>query len=129
TAAPQNVRLVRPAPPGACCEQLLPVNLAAITSGGDPTTNYQLMPGDRLVVYRDPIVRLTVFIDRLAPPFQTVLGTTLQYAFAARSLRFLSTGAGFGGGLGGGLGGGATGAAAGAARGPITNLPLEPGAR
>src|SRR5262249_8998605 len=43
TAAPQNIRLVRPAPPGACCEQLLPVNLAAITSGGDPTTNYQLM--------------------------------------------------------------------------------------
>ena len=27
---------------------------AAIISGGDPTTNYQLMPNDRLVVYRDP---------------------------------------------------------------------------
>src|SRR5690606_36368545 len=27
TAAPQNIRLVRPAPPGACCEQVLPVNL------------------------------------------------------------------------------------------------------
>ena len=36
TAAPQNIRLVRPAPPGACCEQILPVNLSAITSGGDP---------------------------------------------------------------------------------------------
>src|SRR5262249_38271852 len=53
TAAPNNIRLVRPAPPGACCEQKLPVNLAAIISGGDPTTNYQIMPGDRLVVYRD----------------------------------------------------------------------------
>ena len=31
TAAPSNIRLVRPAPPGACCEQILPVNLAAIT--------------------------------------------------------------------------------------------------
>jgi len=38
TAAPANIRLVRPAPPGACCEQVLPVNIAAITSGGDPTT-------------------------------------------------------------------------------------------
>ena len=84
TAAPQNIRLVRPAPAGACCEQILPVNLAAITSGGDPTTNYQLMPGDRIVVYRDPIVRFTVFLDRLAAPFQTVIGTTLQTAFTIR---------------------------------------------
>jgi polysaccharide export outer membrane protein len=122
TAASQNVRLVRPAPPGACCEQVLPVNLAAISNGGDPTTNYQLMPGDRIVVYRDPIVRLTILIDRLAAPFQTVLGTTLQYSFTARSLRLLSSGAGFGG-LGGAPG------AAGVPRGPITNLPLEPGAR
>jgi polysaccharide biosynthesis/export protein len=123
TAAPQNIRLVRPAPPGACCEQLLPVNLAAITSGGDPTTNYQIMPGDRIVVYRDPIVRLTVFMDRLAAPFQTVLGTTLQYAFTARSIKFLSGGAGRAGF--GGLGGGA----AAPSRGPIVGLPLEPGAR
>ena len=86
TAAPQNIRLVRPAPPGACCEQLLPVNLAAITSGGDPSTNYQLMPGDRLVVYRDPIIRFTVFLDRLVAPFQTVLGTTLQTAFTKRAV-------------------------------------------
>jgi len=116
TAAPQNIRLVRPAPPGACCEQLLPVNLAAITSGGDPTTNYQLMPGDRLVVYRDPIVRFTVFLDRLAAPFQTVIGTTLQSAFTIRAVKLSTLPAQPGG-------------TAGAARGPITNLPLEPGAR
>ena len=89
TAAPNNIRLVRPAPPGACCEQVLPVNLAAIMSGGDATTNYQLMPGDRIVVYRDPIVRTTIFIDRLAAPFQTVLNSILQYSFTARSLEFL----------------------------------------
>ncbi len=50
-AVARNIRVVRPAPPGACCEQVLPVNLAAIT-GGDPSTNYQLMPGDRLIVAR-----------------------------------------------------------------------------
>ncbi len=117
TAAPQNIRLVRPAPPGACCEQVLPINLAAITSGGDPTTNYQLMPGDRIVVYRDPIVRFTVFLDRLAAPFQTVIGSMLQTAFTIRAVKFASLPAAPGG------------AAGAAARGPITNLPLEPGAR
>jgi polysaccharide export outer membrane protein len=116
TAAPQNIRLVRPAPPGACCEQVLPVNLAAITSGGDPSTNYQMMPGDRLIVYRDPIVRFTIFLDRLVAPVQSVLSTTLQTAFTIRSVKFAGQPAGLGG-------------AAGAARGPVTGLPLEPGAR
>jgi polysaccharide biosynthesis/export protein len=116
TAAPQNIRLVRPAPPGACCEQLLPVNLAAITSGGDPSTNYQLMPGDRLVVYRDPIIRFTVFLDRLIAPFQAVLGSTLQTAFTVRAVQLAGTRIS---GVGGTAGG---------ARIP-PQLPLQPGAR
>ncbi len=87
TAAPQNIRLVRPAPPGACCDQVLPVNFSAIVNVGDATTNYQIMPGDRLVVYRDPIVRTTIFIDRIAAPFSTVLSSMLQYGFAVRTVR------------------------------------------
>ena len=117
TAAPTNIRLVRPAPPGACCEQTLPVNLAAIMSAGDSTTNYQLMPGDRIVVYRDPIVRATIFVDRLAAPFQTVLNTILQYSFTARSLEFLRLGTR-----------GVGGAAATTTRTTPT-LPNQPGAR
>ncbi len=116
TASPNNVRLVRPAPPGACCEQKLPVNLAAIMSGGDATTNYQLMPGDRIVVYRDPIVRTTIFIDRLAAPFQTVLNSMLQFSFTARSLELLRLGT--------------RGIAGGAATTTTTpTLPSQPGAR
>jgi polysaccharide biosynthesis/export protein len=90
TASTVNIRLVRPAPPGACCEQTLPVNYAAIINAGDPTTNYQLMPGDRLVVYRDPIVRTTIFIDRLASPFNSVLNSILQYSFTARSVKAIN---------------------------------------
>ncbi len=92
TASQVNIRLVRPAPPGACCDQVLPVNLTAIVNVGDSTTNYQLMPGDRLVVYRDPIVRATVFIDRLAAPFNSVLNGVLQYSFTARSVKFINQG-------------------------------------
>jgi polysaccharide export outer membrane protein len=117
TASPQNIRLVRPAPPGSSVEQLLPVNLAAIISGGDPTTNYQLMPGDRIVVYRDPIVRATLMIDRLAAPFQTVINSILQYSFAARSVKSLGTP------LFGGTTTGTTGAT------PGGTLSTQPGAR
>src|SRR5215210_8709781 len=84
TAATQNIRLVRPAPPGACCEQVLPVNYAAIVNAGDTTTNYQLLPGDRLVVYRDPIERTSDFLARLSRPFYSVLGAIQTYSFAAR---------------------------------------------
>lgn len=118
TAAPQNIRLVRPAPPGACCEQVLPVNLAAIVSAGDPTTNYQLMPGDRIVVYRDPIIRTTIFIDRLAAPFQTVLNSMLQYGFTARTIKFIGQPL---------FGGGASTTNSTAGTGNI--LPSQPGAR
>ncbi len=90
TSSVPNIRLVRPAPPGACCEQVLPVNIAAITNAGDSTTNYQLMPGDRLVVYRDPIVRTTIFLDRLAAPFNSVLNSILQYSFTARSVKAIN---------------------------------------
>ncbi len=87
TASVPNVRLVRPAPPGSCSPQILPINLAAIIQEGDTTTNYQLMPGDRIFVYRDPLVRTTIFIDRLAAPFNTVLSSILQYSFAARNVK------------------------------------------
>lgn len=104
TASIPNVRLVRPAPPGASAPQLLPVNLAAIIQEGDTTTNYQIMPGDRLYVYRDPIVRATILVDRLAAPFNTVLSSILQYSFAARNVKSIDIpiNAGFGGGGGGG---------------------------
>ena len=117
TAAPQNIRLVRPAPPGACCDQALPVNLSAIINAGDPTTNYQLMPGDRLVVYRDPIIRTTIFIDRLAAPFQTVINSMLQYGFAVRTVKSINAPL---------FGSGTTSTTT---RGPNNVLPSQPGAR
>jgi polysaccharide export outer membrane protein len=90
TAALQNIRVVRPSPPGACCQATLPVNLPAIINAGDTTTNYQLMPGDRLVVYRDPIVRTTGFIERLAAPFSIVVNQMLSYSFMVRNLKSIN---------------------------------------
>jgi len=50
-AAKDRIRLVRPRAEG---EESLPVDLAAIINKGDTATNYQLFPGDRLIVDRDP---------------------------------------------------------------------------
>ena len=53
-ASKKRIRLVRPAPPGASGESVLPVDLFAIVDRGDVKTNYQLFPGDRLIIDRDP---------------------------------------------------------------------------
>lgn len=92
TASVPNIRLVRPAPPGSSCQQVLPINYEAIVHAGDTTTNYQLMPGDRIVVYRDPIIRTTLFIDRLAAPFNTVLQSIFTYTFTVRGIESLGQG-------------------------------------
>jgi protein involved in polysaccharide export with SLBB domain len=48
-----KIRLIRSYPKGAPVE-VLPIDYAEITMGTDSSTNYQLLPGDRLVVPRDP---------------------------------------------------------------------------
>ncbi len=49
-----RVLLIRPAPPGKDGETKLLVNYKAIVEAGDATTNYQVMPSDRIVVTADP---------------------------------------------------------------------------
>ena len=57
SASKANIRLVRPAPPGATGDTILSIDLDSIVSKGDTTTNYQIFPGDRVVVDRDPAIR------------------------------------------------------------------------
>jgi len=45
----ENIVLTRPTPPESC-RVVLPVCYHEITQHGDTTTNYQLMPGDRIMV-------------------------------------------------------------------------------
>ena len=50
--APPKIIIIRPKRVGIPQDLIFPVDLEAITNAGDSTTNYQLMPGDRLVVSR-----------------------------------------------------------------------------
>lgn len=85
TAEPADIRLVRPAR-GGKPRKVYPVNLPAITEGGDTRQNYQIFPGDRLIVGRNKLVQNTMELDRLAASFQTLVNSTLQITFTIRSL-------------------------------------------
>jgi protein involved in polysaccharide export with SLBB domain len=74
TAEPKDIRLVRPGRNGKPA-RVYPVDLEAIQEKGDVRTNYQLFPGDRLVVGRNEVVKKTVELDRLQAPIESIVSS------------------------------------------------------
>ncbi len=89
TAEPKDIRLVRPGR-GGKPSRIYKVDLEAIRDRGDATSNYQIFPGDRLIVGRNEVVKKTVQVDRLASAMQTVVNSILQESFMLRSLQTTS---------------------------------------
>ncbi len=85
-AEPKDIRLVRLGRNGKP-SRVYKIDLEAIQEKGDVATNYQMFPGDRLVIGRNAVVTRTTELDRLAAPLQTVTGWNLQYAFMLRALQ------------------------------------------
>jgi len=96
--------IARPAPNGTEVAQVMPVDWRAITQDGVTTTNYQLMPGDRIYIKADCWVASDNFIAKVTQPFSRIFGFILLGNGTVRTLQQGSNGGG-GGGLGGGGGG------------------------
>jgi len=77
TAEPKDIRLVRPGRNGKP-SKVFNVDLEAIQDRGDVKSNFQILPGDRLVVGRNEVVKRTIELDRLAAPVQSVI-TSIQH--------------------------------------------------
>jgi polysaccharide biosynthesis/export protein len=72
----QRVWIARPVPGSFGCEQILPVDYLAITRGADSSTNYQLLPGDRLFIAEDGLIATSYFINKLTDPIYRLLNIT-----------------------------------------------------
>lgn len=53
--------------------QIFPINWPALTMGGSPATNYQLLPGDRIFVNSNPWMRAEIKSSRFWGPIMTNL--------------------------------------------------------
>ena len=84
TADPKQISLVRPERGGKPA-RIYKVDLEAIQEKGQVATNYQIFPGDRLIVGRNEVVKKTVEIDRLTAPIQAICATMQQEANMLRS--------------------------------------------
>jgi polysaccharide export outer membrane protein len=67
----------RPAPGNVGCEQILPINWDELTRGAVTTTNYQLLPGDRLFIAEDKMVKLDSIVSKVTRPFERIFGFSL----------------------------------------------------
>ena len=58
-------------------EQILRVDYIGITQHGITTTNYQILPGDRVYVRADEAFRVDGFLQKVLTPIERLLGVTL----------------------------------------------------
>ena len=72
-----RIWIARPNAEDESCDQILPVDWQAITKKGRPSTNYQLLPGDRLYVAVDPFVAADGFLAKVIAPIERIFGIIL----------------------------------------------------
>jgi polysaccharide export outer membrane protein len=66
--------IARPAPNGVGCEQILPINWNEIAQGANTSTNYQIMPGDRLFIAQDRLTLFNNWTIKFLQPFERTFG-------------------------------------------------------
>ena len=81
-----RVWVARPTPGDSGQDQILPVDYAAIVRYGDPSTNYQLLPGDRIYVAEDRISAFEAVLGRLTQPIERIFGFTLLGAQSVQTM-------------------------------------------
>jgi len=76
-AAANNMWVARPGPHGSDVAQKMFVDWRGITEDAVTTTNYQLMPGDRIFIRADPLIAADSFIAKVTVPVSRLFGSVL----------------------------------------------------
>jgi polysaccharide biosynthesis/export protein len=96
-ASKKHIWVARPCcTPQGFSNQVLPVDWLAITQSGNPSTNYQVMPGDRIYVKADHWITFESKVSKVLAPFERMLGITLLGSETVNSIRLGNTGIGNG---------------------------------
>jgi polysaccharide export outer membrane protein len=69
--------VARPAPDEISRDQVLPVDVVAITERGSTATNYQILPGDRIFVKADSLITFDNYLTKILTPIERLFGATL----------------------------------------------------
>ncbi len=88
----KRVWIARPCPETGGRPQILCVNWRSITADGVATTNYQLLPGDRVYVQADDLIATDNFLAKIVAPVNRVLGSMLLGLSVAEGFQSLKNG-------------------------------------
>lgn len=99
----KKIWIARPAPAEMGHTQILNVNWQAIAAEGITTTNYQILPGDRIYIQADHMIAIDNFVSKVTAPVERIMGIILLGAGVQQTLRFIHIRRGGGGGVGGGF--------------------------
>jgi polysaccharide export outer membrane protein len=66
---------------------VLPVDWNGIAQRGATATNYQIMPGDRVYVRAQKIIRADSVLAKVISPFERILGVTLLGASTVNQIQ------------------------------------------
>jgi protein involved in polysaccharide export with SLBB domain len=91
----KHIWIARPAPPELGQDQVLDVDWDGIVRRGQTTTNYQILPGDRIYVRADHLVTFDTCVAKLVSPFERIFGWTILGNGTVRALQRGTLGTGF----------------------------------
>lgn len=84
-----HIWIARPNGRDPNCQQIFPVDWIALTKGGSPATNYQLLPGDRLYIASNPLLLANNRLNQFLQPLERVFGFTLLGTSVVSSINSL----------------------------------------
>ncbi|MDZ4779162.1 MAG: polysaccharide biosynthesis/export family protein [Planctomycetia bacterium] len=87
----KRIWISRPAPDVEGGHLILPVDWNAVTELGSSSTNYQLMPGDRVFVAEDPLVAVDTVVSKIISPFERVAGFVSLGTQTVSGIRFFKS--------------------------------------
>jgi polysaccharide export outer membrane protein len=95
-ASKKHIWVARRTPNDGESHQILPVDWVGITQRGQTATNYQIMPGDRVYVQSDKLIRVDNALAKFLNPIERLLGVTLLGSSVVNSIEGRSFGGGGG---------------------------------
>lgn len=82
----KRIWISRPASKDMACDQVIPVDWSAISRGASTSTNYQILPGDRLFIAEDRLLAVNTVITKVINPVERMFGFSL---LSAQTIQFL----------------------------------------
>jgi polysaccharide export outer membrane protein len=83
----RNIWVARRCPGQGSPDQILPVDWVGISQHGTTTTNYQIMPGDRVFVKAQRLVTIDTTMARIIQPIERLFGVVLLGGATVQTLK------------------------------------------